>query len=74
MLEPGVLYIIEDPKGLVSDEFGVSPDGVGMIWYDTLSEVYDNHGEDLLEMYFENDEEFDAFRYGDDVDTDGIYW
>ena len=74
-LLPDYLYVIEEDDG--SEFYGVTPDGIGFCFYTTLSEVYDQHGEDLPEIYM-TAEEFEEMRFPpdpeDDVDADGIYW
>lgn len=72
---PDHLYVIEEDDG--SEFYGVTPDGIGFYFYNTLSEVYDQHDEDLPEVNM-TAEEFEEMRFPpdpeDDVDTDGIYW
>ena len=72
---PDHIYVIEEDDG--SEFFGVTPDGIGFYFYNTLSEVYDQHDEDLPEVNM-TAEEFEEMRFPpdpeDDVDTDGIYW
>ena len=72
---PDHIYVIEEDDG--SEFYGVTPDGVGFYFYNTLSEVYDQHDEDLPEVNM-TAEEFEEMRFPpdpeDDVDTDGIYW
>lgn len=73
---PDVLYVIQEDNG--SESFGVTPDGIGFYFYTTLSEVYDQHGEDLPEVYMTN-EEFEEMRFPpdddfDDFDDDGLDW
>ena len=72
---PDHIYVIEEDDG--SEFYGVTPDGIGFYFYNTLSEVYDQHDEDLPEVNM-TAEEFEEMRFPpdpeDDVDTDGIYW
>ena len=72
---PDHIYVIEEDDG--SEFYGVTPDGIGFYFYNTLSEVYDQHDEDLPEVNM-TAEEFEEMRFPpdpeDDVDTDEIYW
>ena len=72
---PDHIYVIEEDDG--SEFYGVTPDGIGFYFYNTLSEVYDQHDEDLPEVNM-TAEEFEEMRFppdpDDDVATDGIYW
>ena len=72
---PDHLYVIEEDDG--SESYGVTPDGIGFYFYTTLSEVYDQHGEDLPEVFMTN-EEFEEMRFPTDaatnLDDDGLDW
>ena len=74
-LLPDYLYVIEEDDG--SESFGVTPDGIGFYFYTTLSEVYDQHDEDLPEVYM-TAEEFEEMRFPTDaatnLDDDGLDW
>ena len=67
------LYVIEEDDG--SEFYGVTPDGIGFYFYNTLSEVYDQHDEDLPEIYM-TAEEFEEMRSPTDavtnLDDDGL--
>ena len=69
------LYVIEEDDG--SEFYGVTPDGIGFYFYNTLSEVYDQHDEDLPEIYM-TAEEFEEMRSPTDavtnLDDDGLNW
>ena len=72
---PDHIYVIEEDDG--SEFFGVTPDGIGFYFYNTLSEVYDQHGEDLPEVYMTL-EEFEKMRFPTaavtNLDDDGLNW
>lgn len=72
---PDHLYVIEEDDG--SESYGVTPDGIGFHFYSSLSEVYDQHGEDLPEVFMTN-EEFEEMRFPTDaatnLDDDGLNW
>ena len=72
---PDHIYVIEEDDG--SEFFGVTPDGIGFYFYNTLSEVYDQHDEDLPEVYM-TPEEFEKMRFPTDavtnLDDDGLNW
>ena len=72
---PDHLYVIEEDDG--SEFYGVTPDGIGFYFYNTLSEVYDQHDEDLPEIYM-TAEEFEEMRSPTDavtnLDDDGLNW
>ena len=75
--EPDRLYIIREDDGSYS--YGVSPDGEGFYFYDTLEEAREQHG-DIPAAHISYDD-FETMRFGpafdpddDDHDDEGIYW
>jgi hypothetical protein len=59
---------INRPSGSVTEQaeqFAVTPDGIGMYWYDTLTEAVTEHGSDLttIEVTYS---ELDTLREGTD--------
>lgn len=72
---PDHIYVIEENDG--SEFFGVTPDGIGFYFYNTLSEVYDQHDEDLPEVNM-TAEEFEEMRFPTDavtnLDDDELNW
>lgn len=62
MIRPDVLYIIG--YEYADESYAITPDGVGMYWYDDREAAEDDLPEDYDEMYFDSEAEFEDFRYG----------
>lgn len=52
------IFVIKYRSGVT---YGVSPDGEGVYWYDTMADVVAAHGKGLPQMQF-SDEGFDDYR------------
>lgn len=43
-IEPDTVYVIVDEHGRETGQFGRTPDGVGMIWYDSEAALLEDTG------------------------------